>query len=382
MRVSEEESKGFYQQNLQNYQLPERVRAAHILFKTEGKSPEEVEKIRNKATEVLLQAKKGEDFATLAKKYSEDGSAANGGDLGFFGRGQMVLPFENAAFTLGVGAISDLVTTKFGFHIIKVLEKQPAHTQGFDEVAHLIRPSLLQRKADQATQELADRAFSRIRNNQSLEQVSRELALPIQETPYCAQGAAIPGIGSSPELSSKVFGLKTKEIGSPVRVPNGFAIAQVMEVQAPRIPELSEVRAKVEQDLKAFRAVDIAKSKAEEFVDKVRAGANFETLAKSYGVTAKSSEDFIEGFAFSANLGDVNQPVQIGQKQAVVQLKGRNPISPEEFAKVKNNIRESLLSQKKEQVFQAHVEHLRDKMMKAGKIKINDALFAEISRRF
>ena len=169
-----------------------------------------------------------------------------------------------------------------------------------------------------------------------------------------------------------------------------------MEIQAPRIPELTEVRAKVEQDFKAFRAVDIAKSKAQEFVDKVKAGADFETLTKSYGVTLKSSEDFtrngtiselgssapIESFAFSANIGDVNQPVQIGQKQVVVRLKGRSPISPEEFSKVKNNIRESLLSQKKEQVFQAYVEDLRNKMTKAGKIKINDALFAEISRRF
>ena len=396
MQVSEEELKSYYQQNLQNYQLPERVRAAHILFKTEGKSPEEIEGIRNKATEVLRQAKQGEDFAALARKYSEDGSASNGGDLGFFGRGQMVPPFENAAFTLSVGTISDLVTTKFGFHIIKVLEKQPAHTQTFDEVERLIRPSLLQRKADQAAQELIDKAFSRVRNNQSLEQISKEFALPIQETPYFGQGAAIPSIGSSPELSSKVFGLKPKEIGSPVRVPNGFVIAQVMEIQAPRVPELTEVRAKVEQDFKASRAVDIAKSKAQEFVDKVRTGTDLEKLARSYGVSVKSSEDFtrngtiselgssapIESFAFSANIGDVNQPVQIGQKQVVVRLKGRSPISPEEFSKVKNNIRESLLSQKKEQVFQAYVEDLRNKMTKAGKIKINDALFAEISRRF
>jgi peptidyl-prolyl cis-trans isomerase D len=85
LQVPEAELKNYYQQNIQNYQLPERVRAAHILFKTQGKMPQEVEKIKEKATEILLRAKSGEDFAELAKKYSEDTSAASGGDLGYFG---------------------------------------------------------------------------------------------------------------------------------------------------------------------------------------------------------------------------------------------------------------------------------------------------------
>jgi peptidyl-prolyl cis-trans isomerase D len=396
LRISDAEMKNYYEQNLQSFQLPERVRAAHILFKTEGKSPEEAEKIKAKATEILARVKKGEDFAALAKKYSEDGgSASQGGDLGFFGRGQMVPEFENAAFTLKEGTVSDLVTTKYGFHIIKVLERQSARTQTFDEVASTIRLTLLQKKADQAAQELADKAYSRIRNNQTVEQVSKDLNLPIEATGFFTQGASIAGIGNSQELSSKVFDMKLKEIGSPVRVPNGFIIPRLLEKKAPYLPELSEVRSKVEQDFRASKAIEIAKSKAQEFANKAKGRGDFETLAKKYGATPKASEDFtrngnipdlgssapLDSFAFSANPGDVSSPIQIGQKQVVVQLKEKTSIKPEDLAKAKDTLRDSLLAQKKEQVFQAYLDEVKDKMIKAGKIKVNETLFADISRR-
>jgi peptidyl-prolyl cis-trans isomerase D len=396
VQVTDAEARNYYQQNLSNYQLPEMVRAAHILFKTEGKSPEEVEKIKAKAAQVLLQAKRGEDFAALARKYSEDSSAAKGGDLGFFRKGQMVPPFENAAFSLGVDAISDLVTTTFGFHIIKVLQKQPAHTQKFEEVASLIKPSLQQRKAEQAAQELADKAFSRLKNHQTFEQVFAELGLSIYEIPLFSQGGPIPGIGNSPELSSKVFGLKSGEFASPVRVPNGFVVPQVVDVQAPRLPSWAEVRTKLEQDYKSFKGAELAKTKAQEFADRAKGGADFEKLAKSYGVSVKTSDDFsrngtiadlgasapLESFAFSANVGDVSQPLEIGQKQVVVQLKTKTAINPQEFAKAKEGLRESLLNQRKDQIFQAYLEGVREQLQRAGKIRINDTLLAQISRRF
>ena len=201
-QVSETELRNYYEQNLQTYKMPERVRAAHILFKTEGKTPEDVAKIRTKAMDVLKQAKSGADFAALAKKHSEDTTASNGGDLGFFGRGQMVPPFESSAFSLGIGAISDLVTSQFGFHIIKVLEKQEARTQKFEEVANLIRPTLAQQKADRLAQDLSDKAYSRTRTSATLEQIARDLNLEMVTSPFFTQGEGLPQIGNSPDFSS------------------------------------------------------------------------------------------------------------------------------------------------------------------------------------
>jgi peptidyl-prolyl cis-trans isomerase D len=396
IQIPEAEVRNHYQENLSTYQLPERVRASHILLKTEGKSPEETEKIKTRATELLLQVKQGADFAELARKNSEDPvSAANGGDLGPFGRGAMVPEFENTAFTLGVGAVSDLVKTQFGFHIIKVTEKQPSRTQTFEEVESLIRPTLLQRKADQMAQDLADRAFALTKSNKTLEQIAAELKLPIQQTPLFAQGSSsIPHIGNAPEFSTKAFGMKDKEIGSPTRIPNGFAIPQVVEVKPPYVPELAEVRTKVEDALKSSEAQDLAKAKAQEFMERAKAG-RFGALSKAYSVEVKTSEEFtrngnlgdlgssspFDSFAFSAEPGSVSQPTQVGQKYVVAQLNERKPINPEEFAKAKDDLRRSLLTPKKDRVFQSYIDSVREKMAKAGKIKIDEAEFANISRR-
>jgi peptidyl-prolyl cis-trans isomerase C len=124
----------FYKNNPDKFQQPERVRASHILIRTENADAATKAKARSKAQQILKDVKAGKDFAALARQHSEDpGSAVNGGDLGFFAQGQMVGPFNDAAFSLTPGATSDLVETQFGYHIIRVAEKQPARTVPLDE---------------------------------------------------------------------------------------------------------------------------------------------------------------------------------------------------------------------------------------------------------
>src|SRR5882762_9598566 len=133
--ISDADLRAKYKQDVQQYQVPNRVHAQHILLLTVGKTDAEVEEIKKKAEDVLKQAKKGAKFDELAKKYSEDpGSKDKGGDLGWIIQGQTVPEFEKAAFSQPAGAVSDLVKTQYGFHIIKVLEKETAHTKPFEEV--------------------------------------------------------------------------------------------------------------------------------------------------------------------------------------------------------------------------------------------------------
>src|SRR6185436_16506105 len=152
--VPETEVAAFYQQNLSQYQSPAQVRASHILFKTEGKDENAV---KAKAEEVLKLAKApGADFAALAKKYSEDESNnANGGDLDYFGRGRMVPEFEQAAFAMKNGEISDLVKTAFGFHIIKMVDNKPESTRPMAEVHTEIEDQLKWQKAQAEAEKIA-----------------------------------------------------------------------------------------------------------------------------------------------------------------------------------------------------------------------------------
>ena len=135
-KPSPEQIDTFYKENLPRFQQPEQVKASHILISVpQGSDGVTKDATRAKAEEVLKQVKAGKDFAALAKEYSQDpGSAVNGGDLGYFRQGQMVGPFNEVAFKLAPGAVSDLVETQFGFHIIKVIDKKPAQTVPLESV--------------------------------------------------------------------------------------------------------------------------------------------------------------------------------------------------------------------------------------------------------
>src|SRR5712691_11904371 len=156
LQISDDQLKVQYQKNIQQYQVPNRVHAQHILLMTVRKTDAEVEEIRKKAEDILSQVKKGAKFEDLAKKYSEDpGTKDKGGDLGWLVQGQTVPEFEKTAFGLEKGQTSDLVKTQYGFHIIKVLDKENAHTKPFEEVKDSIKTPLLLSKADKQASDLA-----------------------------------------------------------------------------------------------------------------------------------------------------------------------------------------------------------------------------------
>ncbi len=156
--VSPEQVNDFYVKNPAAFQQGERVKASHILVRVQANADAaEREKARAKAAGLVADLKAGKDFAALAKQYSDDpGSGAQGGDLGFFQRGQMVPPFEEAAFALQVGQTSDLVTSDFGIHIIRVTDRQPGRTQPLDEVKADIEEYLLGQNREAQTKLFVD----------------------------------------------------------------------------------------------------------------------------------------------------------------------------------------------------------------------------------
>jgi peptidyl-prolyl cis-trans isomerase C len=145
--VTDEESKSYYDTNPQLFQQPERVRASHILIKMDADASDEQKAVAmKKIKEIQQKVQKGEDFSTLAKSYSEGPSSKNGGDLGFFRRGQMVKPFEDAAFSLKLNETSDIVQTRFGYHLIKVVDKKPEKKLSYAEIKDSLNKHLMDQK--------------------------------------------------------------------------------------------------------------------------------------------------------------------------------------------------------------------------------------------
>jgi peptidyl-prolyl cis-trans isomerase C len=145
--VSDEEAKAYFDAHPDEFKVPERVSASHILIKVDPKASEATKAEAMKKIEVIKsKLDNGEDFAELAIKDSDCPSSAKGGDLGFFGRGQMVKPFEEAAFALNPGEVSSVVETQFGYHIIKVQEKQIATTLAYDDIKEKLIANLKEDK--------------------------------------------------------------------------------------------------------------------------------------------------------------------------------------------------------------------------------------------
>jgi peptidyl-prolyl cis-trans isomerase C len=150
--ATDADAQDFYAKNPDKFQQPESVRASHILLLTKDKDEAAKKAAKSKIDELLKRARAGEDFAALAKANSEDGSASQGGDLGAFPRGRMVPEFDKVAFSLKPGEISDVVTTEFGYHIIKLTEKKEASTIPLDQV----KPQVLEYLTKQKKQQRVD----------------------------------------------------------------------------------------------------------------------------------------------------------------------------------------------------------------------------------
>jgi peptidyl-prolyl cis-trans isomerase D len=395
IKVSDDELRSYYDQHKDEYTLPERVKAQHILFKTQGKSPEEIAKIREKATGVLERAKKGEDFSALAKQFSEDSSASSGGDLGDFGRGQMVPEFEKAAFSLGAGAISDLVQTQFGIHIIKVNSKQERRERPFEELKEAIRPVVETRKAEQRGSELAQQAAVALVNNKDLDAVAKTLNAQVKETPLIEPGGAIPDLGNAAELDKKMFTMNKGEIGTAIQVDRGFVVPQVTDIVAAHPASLEEAKDKVVADAKIEKAKQLATDKAKQAEELMKGGKDLNAAAKAVGGDVKTSE-FVTRSAsipefgsiveldkelFTLPIGKPGTPITVAGKTLAYSVKERQEINPEEMKKSIDTLRNEITPQRRDQYFQAYVQEVKKKMESSKKIKINESIVNQIAQQ-
>jgi len=395
IKITDDELRQYYDQHKNEYTLPQRVKAQHILFKTQGKTPEEIAKIKEKAQGVLERAKKGEDFGSLAKQYSEDATASSGGDLGDFGHGQMVPEFEKAAFSLGVGAISDLVQTQFGFHIIKVNGKQDARERPFEEMKEAIRPIVETRKAEQKGSDLAQQIAVDLVSNKNLEAVAAKYNAQVKETPLVEQGAPIQELGNANELERKMFTMSKGEIGTAVQVDRGYVVPQLIDIAPSHPASFEEAQQKVGEDAKNDKAKQLAADKAKQIEASIKGGKDLATVAKVVGGEVKTSALLTRGSTlpefgsiaeldkemFALPLNKPGSPVTVAGKTLAFDVKERQEIKPEEMKKSLDTVRNELLPERRQEYFDAYVQEVKKKMEANKQIKVNESIVNQIAQQ-
>jgi peptidyl-prolyl cis-trans isomerase D len=389
--VSREDLQGYYDQHRDDYRVPEQVNVSHILIKTplpgpDGKvDPKGVEEARKKTEDVLKQLKGGGNFADLAKKYSEDtGSGKNGGSLGWIGKGRTVPEFEKTAFSLAKGATSDLVQSSYGFHIIRLDDRQAAHVKTLDEVKDQIEGTIKQQKAAQAAANQVNGLLAQARS-QGLDKAAAAKGLNVINTDFVSRTDSLPGIGSSPQFMSAVFGQAEKSPPEQVQVAQGYAVFDVVAINPASTPTFEEIHSRVEEEFKNERVTALLGQKTQELADRAKAEHDLKKAAKEAGAAIKTS-DFVlpdgqvpdigamsggASVAFGMKTGEISGPINNGTTGVVLSVLERQEPSAQDFDAKKDQIRDTLIRNKQQEMFGLFVTNLRAQMEKSGKIKIN-----------
>ena len=259
VEVTDKEIAEYYETDSDQFFEPKKVKARHILLKSENK--EKDEEVFKKAEALAAQALKNEDFEKLAKKNSEDKTTAEkGGDLGYFKKGDMVKPFEEAAFAMKPGDISKPIKSQFGWHIIKVEDVKEARSKPLDEVKDSIEAELRKEKAQQVVEKEAKRAFNRLFKSRNLEEFAQETGMKVQETGFFIYGKAPEDDPGKENFSKEVFALAKGELSPTFAVGQKYYIVRLEDKRESQIAPPDEVKTVITAEIETEKSLQQPRS--------------------------------------------------------------------------------------------------------------------------
>jgi len=372
--VSDSEVENFFIKNKDSFKEEEKVKASHILFKVDNFEDEKAaNEVYQKAKAVLKEIKAGAEFAEMAKKHSADGNAKIGGDLGFFQKGQMVKPFEEAAFSLKSGEVSDVVKTQFGFHIIKVAEHLQEKNPTLDEVRDKIKAEIVSQKSASAFRSYVYEKYKDIVSASNItaynNQAEKKLEVKsIEKLSSNAEKAPVAGMG---DIAKKLMKLNKSEISQVTDVAGIKMIFEMVEKYPSYVPEFKIVKEAVANDYILAESLKKAQTGASEAAKLATMDEAAEKLQKNYATTPKfKRNEPIQGLGinqklmndiFSAKTGDfIQDSYTIGRNVFLVQVK--DIIKPD-ASKIsdmeKDQIKSSLFGTKSTQAVESYIEALK-----------------------
>jgi peptidyl-prolyl cis-trans isomerase D len=378
INISDEDARLYYEEHQSDYEAKEQRHAHHILIKTDKNADEStVAAARKKAEDLLSRLKKGESFEEVAKKYSDDqGSAQRGGDLGLFGRGMMVKPFEDAVFSMQPGELSGLVKTDFGWHIIRLDEIRPSGLRPFDEVKDTIIARLKDERSKSALFEQASKLYDAIIAQGSLTLYAQKNGVALAKTGLFSKNTPPPHLLTK-EAMNELFELGQGSLSSIIETPDGMLVAEIAEKVPSAIPTFDEVKAQVTLDLGKQKATEAAGKKAEELISALK-GKDIHAVAKEKGLNLLISKPYSRsnmatlskeipppvldaGLSLTQSKPLTEKPVEANGVFYVVSLKTIINADMAGFPAQQKAITDKLLMQKKGLVMDSWLKDLRKK---------------------
>ena len=374
---TEEEISAYYSEHIEDYRVAEKRVLDYIMFELKP-SAADSESVRDQAQELLEEAQSGADFEMLARVHSQDeGSAEQGGDLGFFGKGQMVKPFEDAAFSAKIGEIVGPVESQFGVHIIKVEDRKREDGEWKVKARHILlkfetSPATREMERDEANY-LAIRAQEK---DSTLAQIaeSRE-DYELQTTQPFEKEGFIPGIGMERRVNAFAFGSQVGDISDVIYTEQGFLVASLAEIIKAHTSPLEEVKAQIVNQLKADKRMELARVQCEAAFEKVKDNIPLDEVAQADSLEVTDTDYFnasaavpgvgreprLTGMALRMDIGQVSPPIEGTRGYYLIQVIDRSEFDEESFQRQKESIKQQLLSQKVAQINRLWYSALRER---------------------
>jgi peptidyl-prolyl cis-trans isomerase D len=382
--VRDDEIDKYYRDNTAQFQEPESVRVSRIWLPF---TPADKEVVLAQARSAQKRAAGGEDFAGLARSVSKDDKAATGGDWGPYDWRSLSAAETEAVGRLDKGGVSDVVETEAGAAVFKVTEKSPAVTKPLAEVRATIKGILEEEKSRALVAERIQRLEKLARNEKSLDVAGQKDGLKPASTGALKKGDPLGDFDTSGSISEALFGLKEKEISSPIFTYAGEALAELKRIEPERQAKFEEVREQVSKDILEV----LKKEKALARLREVRASLQDDwsgeapKLKLEYkSVEAHKKEQYlslvgdrpeIDSLVFSLPLKQVSEPLAVDEGYALFRVLERKEATREEFEKVKAAERDTLLGEKKNKFLQSYMAKAREEK----KVRINYDTFQRLS---
>ena len=379
LKIDDAEVRSFYDQNGKDFEQPEQIRARHILLRIKPERDDAATLAAARAALARLQA--GEDFAAVARELSDDeGTKPAGGDLGFFGRGQMVKPFDEAAWAAPVGTLVGPIKTDFGYHLIQVQDKKAGGKQPFEQVQLSIRNRLLSERLPQLAEGRAKEVArkigeAKVKTAEEFKAFADKEGLAFMTTKPFGRDDSPQDVGRSAEFNAAAFEkLSGDKISEPIKIGRGWAILRLKSVNAPRMQELNEVRDQVRIAVQGQKQRALAKARLDAVRGQIASGAkDFAAAAKELGIEVKESESIsrtgnVEGVgsaqamveaALGMEIGGLSQPVETDNGAVLFQVMERNRFEKTAFETQKAEIRKTEEEKRLSQLTTSLIEQRR-----------------------
>lgn len=374
----------YYTDHKSQYMQPEEVDSRHILISVPpNATPQQTDAAKAKAESILKQLKDGANFADMAKKYSDDpGSKAKGGELGFVQKGTMVPEFDNAIFTQPVGQLS-IVKSQFGFHIVQVEARHPAHEQALNEVLPEIQATLIQQQTAAAESNYAQKLTSEAAKD-GLDKTAAAHHLQVVTTQPLGRQGTIPSLPDSSQLLSKAFTTKPGDAPQAATTGEGYAIFQVKSVTPAHAPTFAEWKDHVLSDYRNQQLPGLIDAKTKELADKAQAMNDLAKAAKAAGAKVETSDlvtasqqvpdlgqvGEVAPQLFKLSVGNISGPIDTTSAGIVAKIVDKQQPTAAEMAKNLDQTRDGMLEQQREQAFSVFVSNVMNDYRKRRLIQM------------